>query len=344
MSSLTIRKFNEQLDKKEDLIELLKPAFKNTWQTISEKWEWQYLKNPYSDGPLVYVAYYDDKLAGAIGCIPIKFSIRDKVVDAVWMVEAATNPSFHRMGISMKLHEKIEEDYTLVMAKSISDMILPLTKKRNYIYIPNAVYMIRILNLQSFIKERLSKKRREKRKREKQLDEKPPGLEIVSRFNEEYDDFAEKLCKKYDFTVLKTSEYLQWRYIDCPVINYTVFRLNTNSRISGYVILRISDEKGIKYGWIIDMLVDPLDSSSFNKMLKKSIAYFKSNDVSCVYTLGTHRLLKRKYYNNFFFPTKTSARIIAKNKSEMSDLVPDAKFWYIAEGDSDADLFRKNIQ
>lgn len=340
MPSLTIRKFDEQSDKKEDLIELLKPAFKNTWPIISEKWEWQYFTNPFNDGPLVYVAYYGDNLAGAIGCIPIKFSIRDKVVDAVWMVEAVTNPSFQRMGISMKLHEKIEDDFTFVMAKSISDMILPLTKKRNYIYIPNAVYMIRILNFKSFLKERVFKKRGGERKRALQSDARLPGFEIVSSFNEEYDEFAKKLCRKYDFTVLKTSEYLQWRYIDCPVIDYTIFRLNKNSRISGYVILRISEDKGIKHGWIVDMLVDPLDSTSFNKMLKKCMIYFRSKDVSCVYTLGTHRLLKRKYYNNFFFPTKTHARIIAKNKKGMSDLIPDAHSWYITEGDSDADLFR----
>lgn len=346
MPSLTIRKFDEKLDNKEDLIDLLKPIFKNTWQIISRKWEWQYLKNPFCDAPSVYVALYDNNIAGAIGCIPIKISIHGKVVDAAWMIEAVTNPAYQRMGISMKLHAQIEEDFTLVLAKSISDMILPLTRKRNYIYIPNAVYMLRILNFKSFFRSWLSKttSKRNKNKRRKRSYKNVAGIEIVKHFNQEYDDFAESLRSKYEFTVLRTSEYLQWRYFDCPVVNYTAFKLTSNGKIAGYVVLRISNDKGIRCGWIVDMLVDPMDSNSFNRMLKKCMLYFKSNDVSCVYALGTHRLLKKNYYRNFFFPTKTHARIMAKNENGSLDLCSDANLWYIAEGDSDSDLFKKIIR
>lgn len=343
MGAFNIRKFDRALDKKDDLLDLAKAVFKATWGIIEKKWEWQYFANPNCVDPPIYLALKEGYIAGSMGYIPIRLIINGREVDAAWMIDAMTHPDFRRMGISMRLHERIEKDFTVILAKSISNMISPLDHKRNYVFIRPARYMVRVIDYKNFLKALLKDKKSTINNATVKSPEQmvsPIGFERVRQFDHRFDELADNIKYQFEYMIKKTALYLKWRYLECPLAKYIIFQSCAGDTLKGFVVLRIVREGGIKMGWIVDLSVSPSDSDIFNKLIQGSLAYFKMQQVVCVYTLASHRSIKRNLYKKLFLPKMACARIIAKSGVESLALQADARFWHMTEGDSDIELFR----
>jgi len=346
MSAFYVRRFDRTIDKKNELLNLAKIVFGDTWDIIKKKLEWQYFDNPNCREPPIYLALKDECIAGAMGYIPITFIANGSEVDAAWMIDAMTPPDFRRRGISNMLHDRMEHDFSLVLAKSISDMILPLDLKRNYVVIRPARYMVRIINYKRYLKAQLQMVNSVKDNIEPRFPTQktmPLGLEKVEKFDQSFDEFCEYVKDKFKYMVKKDSSYLKWRYLDCPLADYTVLQSRSGNTLRGFVVLRTVRESGFKTGWIVDLLVNPLDSEGFNNLIDGCLKFFKDKHVSWIYTLASHRAIKNKLYKKLFLPKSSCACMIAKSGAESLALQSDAELWHVTEGDSDSELFRVHV-
>jgi len=92
------------------------------------------------------------------------------------------------------------------------------------------------------------------------LEDQGKGVEIkkVDHFGEDVDVFWEKMKQKVQYTIFRNSEFLNWRYINHPKVNYRCYQARRNGEITGVIAYRV--------GWInekitpiVELFTDPDD-------------------------------------------------------------------------------------
>lgn len=68
-------------------------------------------------------------------------------------------------------------------------------------------------------------------------------LELVTRAGGEFDELHERAAGEYAFLVRRDSRYLQWRYLDCPDVRYTVVAIRKWRQLVGWIAFRIRDRR-----------------------------------------------------------------------------------------------------
>ncbi|HBA53560.1 MAG TPA: hypothetical protein DCZ04_03645 [Syntrophorhabdus aromaticivorans] len=335
-----IERYDKPLHRKDDYLALAKLVFGANRQIMEHKWEWQYLSDTGFGNASLYLALEDDRVAGIMGCLPVVLNVKNHEVRAVWMVDAMTHPDFRKMGVAMRIHDRVESDYQVVMAKSVSDQILPLDKKRGYRLVGATPHLVKVLSAKAF-RQGFSQqdKADEAADRPYSVEERASamtGIDLATKIDDSFDDLWERVRDKFDVAVMKNSLYLNWRYTKCPMSQYAVLQCRSGGRLEGFMVVKIVE----KDGWIVETLVDPYDSPTFERLIRSALRLFRHERVARVYTLATHKSLKLKFYRHLFFPARTSSRIIFKPCDQGIVLDDNGGLWHMNEGDSDSELFR----
>ncbi|HET8773207.1 MAG TPA: GNAT family N-acetyltransferase [Thermoanaerobaculia bacterium] len=78
-------------------------------------------------------------------------------------------------------------------------------------------------------------------------------LELVERTTPEWDAFFARVANEYRFLVRRDARYVQWRYLDCPDVDYTVVAVRKWRHLVGWIVFRIRENR---FTWG-DALFDP---------------------------------------------------------------------------------------
>lgn len=78
-------------------------------------------------------------------------------------------------------------------------------------------------------------------------------LELVERTTPEWDAFFARVANEYRFLVRRDARYVQWRYLDCPDVDYTVVAVRKWRHLVGWIVFRIREDR---FTWG-DALFDP---------------------------------------------------------------------------------------
>jgi GNAT superfamily N-acetyltransferase len=86
------------------------------------------------------------------------------------------------------------------------------------------------------------------------------GIEVVKSpgpsFDAEFDAFWRHVSGQRPCMVERTSAYLNWRYSAQSQRRYELFQARRRGVLVGYLVFRACEARGIRGGWIVDMLVE----------------------------------------------------------------------------------------
>lgn len=68
-------------------------------------------------------------------------------------------------------------------------------------------------------------------------------LEVVTRAGAEYDELFARAAGDYGFLVQRDARYLQWRYLDCPDVDYIVVGIRKWRQLVGWIAFRIQERR-----------------------------------------------------------------------------------------------------
>lgn len=161
------------------------------------------------------------------------------------------------------------------------------------------------------------------------------SFEIRSTFDDRFDLLWEKCMKKYPIIGKRDSKYLNWRFNQCPYIEYKSFILfnKTNDEIYGYIIYKIQDNQLI----IADILLEDIDKHCDNLLVLFLKYVRKLNVNSIVFSfLGPDNLKKKlKKYNFLNNKGCRSFSVYANESTKLKDILFDFNNWYFMECDND---------
>jgi len=167
----------------------------------------------------------------------------------------------------------------------------------------------------------------------------------IKKFDRRFDTLADEISKKFTLIVLRHSDYLNWKYVDKPFANYTIFAAERNNKLTGYIVLQIKKdgEEGTN-GIIVDILSDPNDSQSIAFLCQIAINFFKKEEVNVINCYLTDKRFIRVFKKFLFFKRRWTIPVLIANRTKhcFQNLITELNSWFLTYGDSDGFMWDRN--
>jgi len=167
---------------------------------------------------------------------------------------------------------------------------------------------------------------------------KSPTITItqISSFDTRLDEFWKQISKDFNAISVRDMKYLNWRFVECPNVQYSIFLAEKEKGICGYIVLRVCQDKG----YIVDFLAE---KAGFESLIWQAIKYFKQqkvNSLCCLAPLDTFYLKILKKCG--FFTRKGYPIYRFIGRSTLPDVpmefLRNPKNWFLTLGDSDLEM------
>jgi predicted N-acetyltransferase YhbS len=163
----------------------------------------------------------------------------------------------------------------------------------------------------------------------------------IDSFNERFDQLAEEVAGKFGVIVLRSSRYLNWKYIDKPFNGYTVYAAERENKLTGYIVLRTRNGSGARHGVIVDILAAPDDTVTIAFLCKVAVDYFKKHKADFINCFLTNKSYIKVFRKHLFIQNREPKPVMIANLHKFDDreLITDIDNWFLTFGDSDAEMW-----
>ncbi len=126
----------------------------------------------------------------------------------------------------------------------------------------------------------------------------PDGVSLrqVDILDDRIDIFWEKISKEFNIVVERDRQYLNWRYSQDPIHEYSIYLAEIEEEIVGYMVLACEDDEGR----IMDIFA--ADDKVFYLLIKRAKEHFKGKDIAIIqcWMVYHHRYAKLLRNTGFF--------------------------------------------
>lgn len=292
-----------------------------------EVWKWRFIENPFGQG-IIKLLFDDDKLIGHYAVIPMEVKVTDKVVDAVFSMTTMTHPDYRGRGIFPLLGEETYREaarkgFKFVYGFPNQNSYRGFVKKLNWKGFGNMDVWQKNLS-GKYVSNRAENK----------------NIKKLEKFDNDADSLWTKVRQNYSVVVPRTRDFLNWRFIRNPEVNYTKYiYTDGNDHISGYVVLKVYRSENEEKGHIVDMLSIP-DKKVVRGLLECAYRDFIEQgitDISCWCPKNSFYadILREKGFSVVRMErTFFGVRIFDKNDKSLN-VVENLSNWHLTMGDSD---------
>lgn len=215
---------------------------------------WQFKNNPYNflNTKSIIIAENENEIIAHMGVIPTPFKIFNDTKIGAWHVSYFTLEKYRGMGLGSKMVQLSDSIFDCIGGMGNSDASNSIHVKnggKNYGNINRYIKILQKEHVEKFINKQFN------------FNSKHNNIIIdtnfkrITKLDSTYDYFWEVVKERFPITVNRTREYLSWRYIEHPLIDYHFMILFNNQDILGYSVLRFEDNnKELIAGRIIDFV------------------------------------------------------------------------------------------
>lgn len=315
--------------------------------------KWQFRDNPYYKGTNFSLVIIEDnkEIKAHLGFIPIELNILDNSVLAIWHVSFYTLEKFRGRKLGTKMIQISNTYGELSMVLSGSEG----TKK---IYTNIDGKDLGLLNRHIRILNKGNIEKYGNIKIDIKNDSIKPAkvgkFERIQKINSKYEQFWEKIKKRYPITVNRTKEYLKWRYLEHPIIDYHFMEFLMNNELKGFAVIRFEDNnKEVKAARMVDLICEKIhDVDILNHIISYCNKKVDFIDFFCTGNFYEKGLKHTDFFNNnvkglkiptVFNPIDFNRRqdinfFYSNNSKNQYDIdLNNMNNWYLVKSDSDQD-------
>jgi GNAT superfamily N-acetyltransferase len=253
----------------EDLIELYKIVFGRTM--TRELWEWMYIKNPLNPPEAKIVAAVDN--GQVIGARPLMFFelwIKGRKVKAAQPSSTMVHPEYRRQGIFTRMNQLAieylkENGYASVIYNFPGPMSKPGYLKQGWKLVAQIGSLIKILNAAPLFSYKLHNKLIgfplglvytifSRIKMKDSIENEYIKSRLYNSYNEEF-NFVDSWADKTKICLVRSPEFLKWRFAEHPIYKYKYLFLYKNDEAIGFMVLNTKPRPYGLIGEIIDYAV-----------------------------------------------------------------------------------------
>ena len=317
-------------------------------------WRWMHIDNP-AGTSIIWLAEDDSKIVSQYPVILENMKIRDKILKGAQLIDTMTHSQYRRRGICSTLGKKtlneIENRETHLVYCFPTQQVYPLHIKSGWLDVCAFQVMVKPLNLKNILQKRFVHNRlllniftasgnliiKVFFRSKKVPDEDMSKVRKISHFDDRINEFWNTMSIDYNIIRIRDKKYLNWRYVDAPNANYTIYVAEEGGRICGYIILGCKDASGFIFGYIYDIIAPTSREDIIQCLIVKAIEYFMDAKVDAILSqMVPNKIYHKALLKNGFIPRfRSKGRFIAYNAStELSEAyLKNPKNWFIQLGD-----------
>jgi len=158
----------------------------------------------------------------------------------------------------------------------------------------------------------------------------------VASFDEQIDHLWSRWVQtRHCFTLVRSRKYLTWRFVENPNARYSLWVVEKDDCLSGYLITSAQQRDGYREGYIVDVLVE--SEEALDALLLASIDAFQQDkvDVVSVWSIPNnphHVLYQRTFQRHGFWISRASPLHVilrATDGDAMRAYLLDPSHWYL---------------
>lgn len=316
-------------------------------------WMWKYKENPV--GFKIYVAENEEtRIVGHYGLILTKIKVENKIIAGSQAVDAMTHPDYQHQGMFVKLGEKILHeagDAGIPLTYGFpNEPALPGHRKVGWVEIGNFSILAKPFNTENILRGYINNNFLLKVSayiagiflkafiKVRKIQVKNISVKRVHSFDGRTDEFWSEVADDYSVIQVRNADFLNWRFVENPDSQYTIFKAEKNGKFLGYIVLKEIIEDNRRGGIIVDILTH-LDYGEINDcLISKAVEHFKEKNVdyvACLMRKGNiyYKTLKK----HGFITTPKKVRFIIHINSSNFPKSYASLFdkWFFTWGDSD---------
>lgn len=346
-------------------MDLMKTAFP-AYRCTTERWRWEFKSNPF--GSIQVFSDSNGEIVGHMGLIFAPMKIGDQTVMGSQAVDLAVSEEFRGKGMFIAVGKELMRNaavkgvpisygvpnepafrghlkYGWFYAARIPVLVKAATIK--------GLMTLQLLNFLRFVrrprfnvwKNSALIVRNATCGRTERHESTSSGVQWIVRtvqsFDKRIDELWNDVESDYQLILIRSTQYLNWRYVDKPYPTYSKMILEKNGRIEGFIVLATETDQFMKLrkGYIVDVLAK--SGGAMRYLFRSALDYFEEKKVDLV----TCWMMRKNPYHNFL-----SEHGFAEDDSKLERLIcrintnDDAfkvryhkaeKSWFFTMGDSD---------
>ncbi|RMH72552.1 MAG: GNAT family N-acetyltransferase [Gemmatimonadetes bacterium] len=243
-----------------ELVALYRRVFQQ--ERTMAHWQWKFGENPAGNQTLIAQAP-DGKMAAQYATVCARYRYQEQTIISSQIVDTAVDPKYRKSLTKKPLFEQLV-DYAGVARGPLNHFCYGFPNSRAYrIAKKRFKYPYQFIHqVQAMVKripagEQLSLPERLFFKTQKRRYD----IRKIDRFDARADTLWNRVQHHIRLGIIRDATYLNWRYCDCPVVEYLpigVFEKSTGELL-GWAIFR-ANYPAQKNGLLVDWLFDPADA------------------------------------------------------------------------------------
>jgi aryl carrier-like protein len=323
-----------------------------TAHVLERVFDWKYLDSPLAPNhsPVVDLLESDGRIVGMNGAICVRFKLREVTLPGVWSLDSHVVPDYREIS-SWFMHQVHEEAPGIVLGipnasmypfLSATETVIDLDRYSNLracIGLGGVLeargwnrLLSRICGLVFWPVPRLFELYSSLRVR--------PDTTVgeIPRFDARFDQLWELVSRDYPGIMVRDHAFLSWRFDRFPGGDYTRYVAERDGSLVGYMVTRTTGWRGTRRGRIVDFLVAPNDSVTFDSLLKAVMRDFRIRGivaVSCSVSSTQSQHIQAMRRQGFLHVEPGPHVIASRGRYDQQLAAVDNWFFTTADGDSD---------
>jgi len=159
----------------------------------------------------------------------------------------------------------------------------------------------------------------------------------VERFGPAIDDLWRRVATGYPAICPRNSQFLNWRFVDCPQLRYRIFHAYRDGVLVGYSVLRRKLPQELRQGVIVDLFADRRDHAVFRNLIWHALEIFGHEvaSIECATSLPEIESVLRKC--GFFKSRSLAPTVVVADQSLRREISSLRNNWFFSKADHDWD-------
>ena len=350
--AVIIRQAN--IDDKENLFKFYSKVYGELGQyKYPLRWEWLYLNNPYLDHKRIpiWIALINNKIVGHTGAMIVPCYIKGEYKLGGWSVDTIVTKEARGYGIGKRLQEANQAFNPIFMSLSYSVINLKIKTKLGalaskefnlyrkinrlstnllfgslktkliqsfgdffgysiwcILFYSGFLFLLKSL-IQFYFKKKITQK-----EDYSNLDFKP----INGEFDEKATVLWNNIKNNVDFQVVRDAKYLNWKFVEQPLVDFKKFYIYDNNELQSILVLRLSKHPEPKIGAISEIISRDYSVENIEKIISFAMDFFHKHQMETVMCLSSNSVLNEVMCSFGFIVTKTERMMAFFKNDEFS--------------------------
>ena len=313
----------------------------------ARRWHWQYFCNPNAREPQIWIARDAGSIVGQYATMPVRLAVGDKEVDASWGMDVMVAPERQRQGLGEKLFQTWDRHTGASLGMGLSVSSHRLFRKLKWPDMGAVPCLVKPLTPRALRRPRWPRAANVAMSllgsiavpvlRERGPVD--PDVRKIEHFDARFTDLWQRVAPRFAFAVRRDAEYLEWKYVDPPHLDYSIVALDRGGRIDGYAVVRHADEARARVTSLVDFLADPEDTLAVEALLRSVERDARHARSDKIRTFVMNAAFRRALGKRGYFRVASTVQLVAKINAVPVEpaFYLDSSRWHVTFGDSDQD-------